>query len=273
MACQVAQNNVWRNKLDDRIQVKLVASENDPLFLNFVDKAQTSTIQFDFCLCNPPFYSSSDDIQQRKQTKVQPSSITFDYTESESINLKGGEMAFIERIIDESFQVPYQFRWFTTLVGIKSDLKSLQSVLISRKVKRVKILPSQVGMTKRWILAWSFFSPKRPAFLPIAEVSLGEQVDMEQVIEYLMKDLKFQKINSNMTFRAKNITWTRQARRGTSPQTTPFPMQISLYPSGRVVLIHLDEDDEGGDSKLWDNFVAFSNHLRHQFSSKKDKNE
>ncbi|RYR28340.1 hypothetical protein Ahy_B01g052460 isoform A [Arachis hypogaea] len=71
----------------------------------------------------------------------------------------GGEKAFVARIIEDSVVLKHQFRWFTSMVGRKSSLKSLVSKLWEVGVTIVKTTEFVQGRTSRWGLAWSFLPP------------------------------------------------------------------------------------------------------------------
>ncbi|KAG5247909.1 methyltransferase protein [Salix suchowensis] len=73
----------------------------------------------------------------------------------------GGEKAFITRIIEDSVVLKESFRWFTSMVGRKVNLKFLTSKLREVGVTIVKTTEFVQGQTCRWGLAWSFVPPVR----------------------------------------------------------------------------------------------------------------
>ncbi|KAL3020029.1 hypothetical protein AAZX31_05G122800 [Glycine max] len=115
---------------------------------------------FDFCMCNPPFFESLEEAGLNPKTSCGGT--------SREMVCPGGERAFITRIIEDSTQLTEQFRWFTSMIGKKSNLKYLTSKLWEVGVAIVKTTEFVQGRTSRWGLAWSFLTPiqKTPISLP-----------------------------------------------------------------------------------------------------------
>ncbi|KAK2980581.1 hypothetical protein RJ640_029168 [Escallonia rubra] len=109
--------------------------------------------KFDFCMCNPPFFETIEEAGLNPKTSCGG-------TPAEMV-CPGGEQAFISRIIEDSVQLKQSFRWYTSMVGRKSNLKTLISHLRSVGVSVVKTTEFVQGQTCRWGLAWSFVPPAR----------------------------------------------------------------------------------------------------------------
>ncbi|KAM0942371.1 putative 23S rRNA (adenine(1618)-N(6))-methyltransferase [Dioscorea sansibarensis] len=109
--------------------------------------------KFDFCMCNPPFFESVEEAGLNPRTSCGG---TF-----EEMVFPGGERAFITHIIDDSLQLKHSFRWFTSMVGRKANLKFLVSKLHEVGVSVVKSTEFVQGHTARWGLAWSFLTPAK----------------------------------------------------------------------------------------------------------------
>ncbi|XP_028053594.1 U6 small nuclear RNA (adenine-(43)-N(6))-methyltransferase-like [Camellia sinensis] len=109
--------------------------------------------KFDFCMCNPPFFETMEEAGLNPKTSCGG-------TPKEMV-CPGGEEAFISRIIRDSLQLKQSFRWYTSLVGRKSNLKILISKLREVGVTIVKTTEFVQGRTCRWGLAWSFMPPSR----------------------------------------------------------------------------------------------------------------
>ncbi|RDX62519.1 U6 small nuclear RNA (adenine-(43)-N(6))-methyltransferase, partial [Mucuna pruriens] len=107
--------------------------------------------KFDFCMCNPPFFESLEEAGLNPKTSCGGT--------SHEMVCPGGEKAFITRIIEDSTQLKQHFRWFTSMVGRKSNLKYLVSKLWEVGVAIVKTTEFVQGRTSRWGLAWSFLPP------------------------------------------------------------------------------------------------------------------
>ncbi|KAF9622164.1 hypothetical protein IFM89_030022 [Coptis chinensis] len=108
---------------------------------------------FDFCMCNPPFFESMEEAGLNPKTACGGT--------PEEMVCPGGERAFIMRIIDDSVVLKQSFRWFTSMIGRKANLKVLVSKLWEVGVTIVKTTEFVQGETYRWGLAWSFVPPAR----------------------------------------------------------------------------------------------------------------
>ncbi|KAK8953708.1 hypothetical protein KSP40_PGU004079 [Platanthera guangdongensis] len=108
---------------------------------------------FEFCMCNPPFFESIEEAGLNPKTSCEGT--------PEEMVYPGGERAFITRIIEDSVGLRHSFRWFTTMVGRKANLKSLISKLREVGVSIVKTTEFVQGHTTRWGLAWSFIPPSK----------------------------------------------------------------------------------------------------------------
>lgn len=106
---------------------------------------------FEFCMCNPPFFESIEEAGLNPRTSCEGTPHEMVYP--------GGERAFITRIIEDSVVLKHSFRWFTTMVGRKANLKSLIPKLREVGVSIVKTTEFVQGHTARWGLAWSFIPP------------------------------------------------------------------------------------------------------------------
>ncbi|KAL4572881.1 hypothetical protein LXL04_019669 [Taraxacum kok-saghyz] len=109
--------------------------------------------RFDFCMCNPPFFETMEEAGLNPNTSCGG-------TLAEMV-CPGGEQAFISRIIEDSVQLKDSFRWYTSMVGKKSNLKSLMAKLREVGVSVVKSTEFVQGQTCRWGVAWSFVPPTK----------------------------------------------------------------------------------------------------------------
>ncbi len=118
---------------------------------------------FDLSMCNPPFHASAAEAeastrQKRRHlgaTKATMSVLNFGGTCGE-LWCEGGELAFVQRMIAESAQLPDQVRWFTTLVSKSAHLPRLELALRAVNPAAVKIIEMAHGQKKSRILAWTF---------------------------------------------------------------------------------------------------------------------
>lgn len=121
--------------------------------------------KFDFCMCNPPFFESMEEAGLNPKTSCGGT--------PEEMSCPGGEKAFITRIIEDSAVLKLSFRWYTSMVGRKANLKFLISKLREVGVTIVKTTEFVQGQTCRWGLAWSFVPPARKIVSPhVAEKNI-----------------------------------------------------------------------------------------------------
>ncbi|CAL5213879.1 unnamed protein product [Lathyrus oleraceus] len=131
--------------------------------------------KFDFCMCNPPFFESLEEAGLNPKTACGGT--------SEEMVWSGGEKAFITRIIEDSTQLKHNFRWFTSMIGRKSNLKFLTSKLWEVGVTVVKTTEFVQGRTSRWGLAWSFL----PIVQQKSSISLPNKNTMSFMLEGLQR--------------------------------------------------------------------------------------
>lgn len=151
-----AKQNVERNNLQHRIQI-LPRLATDPLLpLDAVD----TTI--DFVMTNPPFYESEADMVASAKSKSRPPFTACTGSLTEMVT-PGGEVAFVQRILDESLQARDKVRWYSSMLGKQSSLETLVSALREKKINNYAVTEFVQGnRTRRWAIAWSF-APMRPS--------------------------------------------------------------------------------------------------------------
>ncbi|KAL7587184.1 hypothetical protein Lser_V15G40211 [Lactuca serriola] len=168
VALEWAERNVKNNpQISDLIEIRKVDFEEEltekdlkngdkiknyhgpPILMGVVKSGES----FDFCMCNPPFFETMEESGLNPNTSCGG-------TLAEMV-CPGGEQAFITRIIEDSVQLQQSFRWYTSMVGKKSNLKSLIGKLREVGVSVVKTTEFVQGQTCRWGVAWSFVPPSK----------------------------------------------------------------------------------------------------------------
>lgn len=101
-----AQENVQRNIQalgggSERCRI-LRASESDRILFPIAANASSSS-PFTFTLCNPPFYSSRDELEALRDRKSQSAHAAPTASQNELVT-PGGEVAFVGRMMDESIE-------------------------------------------------------------------------------------------------------------------------------------------------------------------------
>lgn len=119
--------------------------------------------QIDVSICNPPFHRSAKEALKGSQRKTRNLSgkkggkTTLNFSGvSNELFCEGGELQFIQTMIEESQAYAKNCRWFTTLVSKESHLAILEQALGKVDAKTIKIIPMGTGNKSSRVLAWSF---------------------------------------------------------------------------------------------------------------------
>lgn len=158
-------NSDLSSSIELRLQPSALA-----IFKGIVRKNET----FDLTMCNPPFHRSLVEAQtgtQRKwknlsknasktlgKTRPKAKSAALNFGgQADELYCTGGEVAFIERMIQESAQFATQCIWFSTLVSKATSLPSVYRALKKIDALQVKTIPMTQGQKNSRIVAWTFF--------------------------------------------------------------------------------------------------------------------
>jgi 23S rRNA (adenine1618-N6)-methyltransferase len=126
---------------------------------------------FDFAICNPPFHASLADARegtQRKWKNLGKEASNTKHTKNlPLLNFggqggefwcKGGEAAFVARMIEESALLPNQCLWFSTLVSRERNLPGIYRALQKANVIDSRTIAMAQGQKISRIVAWTFLS-------------------------------------------------------------------------------------------------------------------
>ncbi|XP_055595234.1 U6 small nuclear RNA (adenine-(43)-N(6))-methyltransferase [Uranotaenia lowii] len=150
-----ARENVNRNKLSDWIEVIEQKKEEFSILKGFLSIRPEE--RFDFCMCNPPFFEDdSCGTINRTDRRPEPSN-AFTGVDDE-LRTEGGELRFIEKIIDESLYLKDKIAVFTTMIGHKKNFVAVLRILKQRQIYNLTSTRFCQGNTTRWGVAWSFSS-------------------------------------------------------------------------------------------------------------------
>ncbi|XP_055935505.1 RNA N6-adenosine-methyltransferase mettl16-like [Argiope bruennichi] len=143
-----AKKNIENNNLESHIKVSKV---NKGTVLH--DVMIGNEENFDFCVCNPPFFENKDDI--RKKTPRMKEKLEI-FAKKEEIFAEGGEVSFIKQLLKDSLMLKDRISLYSSMFGKKKSfieiLKELQNV---EGVTYTKTEFCQ-GNTIRWGIAWTF---------------------------------------------------------------------------------------------------------------------
>ncbi|ODV73076.1 S-adenosyl-L-methionine dependent methyltransferase [Cyberlindnera jadinii NRRL Y-1542] len=149
--------------------------------------------EYDFMVCNPPFYDKSG-------VSVQKGGLRRDSvvgTTAELVYEDGGEVGFVKRLIDQSVQ--RQAVWFSSLIGLKSSVSHLIHHLLTKNTDNFNVQEYHLGKTKRWILFWSFghFRPQivHSVFNNVKTTVFEGSFDLERV-QALLTDSHIEELTS-----------------------------------------------------------------------------
>ncbi|KAJ5407984.1 hypothetical protein N7509_001867 [Penicillium cosmopolitanum] len=227
---RTAQENVKTNQLESRIRV-IKTDPKDALFP--LDKIEQNSL--DFTMCNPPFYTSREEMAQSSESKSQQPSSVCTGADVEMVT-KGGEVAFVTKMIDESLDLRDRIQWYTSMLGKLSSVTVLVEALIKHGNHNYAVTEFVQGSkTKRWALAWSW-GDRRP-FMSVARgipgfpkhllpfpaeynFTLPSEISIDDATTSMDKELESlrwfwewdQSRSAGVGFATENV-WSRQARR------------------------------------------------------------
>uniref|UniRef100_A0A183DYD8 U6 small nuclear RNA (adenine-(43)-N(6))-methyltransferase n=1 Tax=Gongylonema pulchrum TaxID=637853 RepID=A0A183DYD8_9BILA len=230
-AVQVATANVQRNNLSERIEVVRVNADN---MIKEIVRSRPDA-DFTFCMCNPPFYEYdefeekyaylTDDVTTNavdRPDRRPPHSATIG--KSSELASSGGEVAFVGRLIEDSFVLQNAVRLYTTMVGKKSSLTELRKKLRRCVNVRLTVTTLCQGRTHRWVLAWTFESriklDKLADCTPPLELGLPHVLEgRESSIAWIRKilallEISCEKQENDVFFcEAMKNTWSQQRQK------------------------------------------------------------
>ncbi|MCP4597118.1 RlmF-related methyltransferase, partial [Neptuniibacter sp.] len=128
--------------------------------------------RFDFTLCNPPFHASLSEATAGSKRKVRNLSKASGKEAPEKLELnfagqgaelwcKGGEIAFVRKMIKESAEFAENCLWFTCLISKKDNLPAVYQALKGVKAKTVKTIDMAQGQKISRFVAWSFYNAEQ----------------------------------------------------------------------------------------------------------------
>jgi 23S rRNA (adenine1618-N6)-methyltransferase len=146
-----ANQNIERNDLTSRIRTKLNTTEDALIAPGAFDLDK-----LDFVMCNPPFYSSAEDLAISSAGKSGPPSAVCTGAEVEMI-CPGGDAGFVLRMVEESRELKDTVRWYTSMLGKLSSVHQVIDRLKEIGINNWAVTLLRAGnKTRRWAVGWSF---------------------------------------------------------------------------------------------------------------------
>jgi 23S rRNA (adenine1618-N6)-methyltransferase len=123
---------------------------------------------WDITICNPPFHQSAEESRQQSIRKIknltrkkEPELILNFGGQNRELWCEGGEVQFIQNMMNESAEYGKNCFWFTSLVSQKDHLPYLEKVLKNLPIKQYKIIEWANGNKQTRFIAWSFLTPQQ----------------------------------------------------------------------------------------------------------------
>ncbi|KEQ95112.1 hypothetical protein AUEXF2481DRAFT_29832 [Aureobasidium subglaciale EXF-2481] len=146
-----ANNNIEKNSMGSRITTKLNTSE-DPL----ISPQAFGIDRLGFTMCNPPFYSSAEDMAISSAGKSNSPSAICTGAEVEMI-CPGGDVGFVLRMVEESRELKDTVRWYTSMLGKLSSVHQVIDRLKELGITNWAVTLLRAGnKTRRWAVGWSY---------------------------------------------------------------------------------------------------------------------
>lgn len=170
-ALRAAEANLHANRLEAAIELRRQASST-VIFEGVVRPGE----RFDATLCNPPFHTSAAEAARGSARKwrnlgrggnARRPALNFG-GQSNELWCKGGEVAFVGRMIEESVAKRDQMLWFTSLVATSDHLRDLRARLSRAGAVDVREVPMAQGAKQSRFLAWTFHDTQRRAAWHVA---------------------------------------------------------------------------------------------------------
>lgn len=159
-----AQTIIDKNKsLKNNVVLRM-----QPNSKNIFDSVIGEDEYFDLTICNPPFHASAEEAQKAnlkklknlKDTKPDKKDLNFGGKHKE-LWTKGGEHAFIQKMILESLVYSKNCFLFSTLISKKSNLTTAYALLEQSKAFGVETVEMTQGNKISHMIAWTFLSEKQ----------------------------------------------------------------------------------------------------------------
>ncbi|KAK6537626.1 hypothetical protein TWF694_011800 [Orbilia ellipsospora] len=172
-----ASKNIQQNSLETRVTLVDVSHAETIFPAEVTESAEN----IDFTMCNPPFYSSVNDMMSSAKLKSVPPLSACTGSTTEMVT-EGGEVAFVSRILDESLKLREKVKWYTSMLGKLSSVEKVVEKLKENGVSNYLVgeFVQGVGKTKRWAVGWSF-----------GDIRAGDHISRQPTSQSLKSHLPF----------------------------------------------------------------------------------
>lgn len=193
-----ASANVRRNEFQESIKVvqvdgstilkDVVSSARAALGSESREAGQDREELFDFCMCNPPFFSSDLDAEGASSNSSEGQG--FEASSERPLcpagadverTADGGDEQFVKRMVDESIALGRTIRLYTSMFGKKASLGKVKAYLREKGITNFTSTTFCQGRTMRWAVAWTF-DPSYRFPKSLVEAQKKEQRDRKPII-------------------------------------------------------------------------------------------
>lgn len=149
--------------LSGHIECLLQRNKNH-IFKGIIQSGET----YDLTVCNPPFYASANEAEMHFSRKAKNLKLVgkkglvknFGGTHNE-LWTEGGELRFIESMVQESKLFANNCLWFTSLVSKQSHMNTILRFIQNASACQVKTIPMGQGQKNSRMVAWTFMEKGR----------------------------------------------------------------------------------------------------------------
>lgn len=147
--------------IDKNILLKSIELRQQRFKNSILEHVVSPEDRFDVVVCNPPFFKNRSDAQLRNQRKVRNLQLKEGRANnfgglSNELWYKGGEEAFIKKMVSESVLFKTQVQWFTSLVSQKEHLKNIKRAINKTDPTEVQVIDMEQGNKKSRFVAWTY---------------------------------------------------------------------------------------------------------------------
>ncbi|RYU89434.1 23S rRNA (adenine(1618)-N(6))-methyltransferase RlmF [Mucilaginibacter terrigena] len=156
IAAASAKKIVEDNGLAAAIEIRKQTS-----YANIFDGIIKPGEKFDITMCNPPFHTSSKEVNEKSSRKWKNlgqdkgTELNFGGRNNE-LWYEGGEPRFLNKMITESKQFARSCKWFSSLISQKATLDGCYKSLDYYKAADVKTITMSQGQKTSRVLVWKF---------------------------------------------------------------------------------------------------------------------
>ncbi|KAF8815183.1 hypothetical protein BYT27DRAFT_7196859 [Phlegmacium glaucopus] len=146
------------NNMQSRVRLEKATGEGS-IFFTLEGNPKSN---FEFTMCNPPFYTSPEEVAQSASEKDLAPNAVCTGADIEMIFGDGGEEGFVGQMVDESERFQTRCKWYTSMLGKMSSVTTIIENLRKRSIVNYAITEFVQGQTHRWAVGWSFIDMHLP---------------------------------------------------------------------------------------------------------------